>query len=260
MCGGGDGEPAALQTRNLQVHFGAFTAVDGVDLAIHPGARHALIGPNGAGKTSLVHALTGRIPASAGQVLLAGQDVSALPEQVRVRRGLARTFQVNQLFPRQTALENAALAVFERQGKTRAFWRGALRDTAVLDEARAHLAICNLLPQAATPVRLLAYGQQRMLEIAIALATQPRVLILDEPAAGVPAAESEAIFQRLQALPRNLTIVFVEHDMGLVFRFAERITVLVGGQVLTEGTPAEISADERVRTVYLGRRGHHAAA
>jgi branched-chain amino acid transport system ATP-binding protein len=153
-------------------------------------------------------------------------------------------------------LENVALAIFEREGKTRSFWTGAAADRAVLDEARAHIAFVNLAQQADRAVHLLPYGLQRMVEIAIALATRPRVLVLDEPAAGVPSAESEAIFERMQALPAALTILFVEHDMNLVFRFADRITVLVGGRVLTEGTPTEISADERVRAVYLGRRGH----
>ena len=251
--------PPALQTRGLEVKFGNFTAVGGVDLAVAPGARHALIGPNGAGKTTFVHSLTGSVRPTAGSVLVGGEDFTHLPQAHRVRRGLSRTFQINQLFRSQTVQQNVALAIFERDRKSAAFWRSAAADRRVADEARTHLDFVNLLPFAATPVHSLAYGQQRMIEIAIALATRPRVLILDEPAAGVPAQQSEAIFERMQALPRDLTILFVEHDMNLVFRFAERITVLVGGRVLTEGTPDEIRADERVRTVYLGRRGHHAA-
>jgi len=249
----------ALETRGLEVKFGNFTAVGGVDLAVARGARHALIGPNGAGKTTFVHTLTGSIRPTAGSVLVEGEDYTALAQAQRVRRGLARTYQINQLFRSQTLQQNVALAIFERDRKSRAFWRSAVGDRHVQAEAREHLRFVNLLPFAATPVHSLAYGQQRMIEIAIALATRPRVLILDEPAAGVPSQQSEAIFERMQALPRDLTIVFVEHDMNLVFRFAERITVLVGGRVLTEGTPAEIRADERVREVYLGRRGHHAA-
>jgi len=244
-----------LQTSGVVVKFGNFTAVDGVDFAVAPGARHALIGPNGAGKTTFVHVLTGSIAPTRGTVALHGADVTALPERLRVRRGLARTYQINKLFAARTVLENVALAIFEREGKTRSFWSSAAGDRPVMAEAREHLAFVNLLPDADLPVHLLAYGQQRMVEIAIALATRPRVLVLDEPAAGVPAAQSEAIFERMQALPKALTIVFIEHDMNLVFRFAERITVLVGGRVLTEGTPAEISADPRVRAVYLGRRG-----
>jgi branched-chain amino acid transport system ATP-binding protein len=250
----------ALQTRRLTVRFGNFTAVDNVDFAVAPGARHALIGPNGAGKTTFTHALTGSVPPTAGSVLMAGADITALSQPRRVHQGLARTFQINQLFRAQSVLENVALAIFEREGKTRAFWRSAAADRRVMAEAREHLAFVNLVVFADTPVHRLAYGQQRMVEIAIALATRPRVLVLDEPAAGVPTTQSAAIFERLDALPRDLTIIFVEHDMNLVFRFAERITVLVGGRVLTEGTPAEISADERVRAVYLGRRGHDHAA
>jgi branched-chain amino acid transport system ATP-binding protein len=152
------------------------------------------------------------------------------------------------------------LAIFEREGKTKSFWSSAARDRDVMEEAEEHLAFANLRDVADRPVHLLPYGQQRLMEIAIALATRPHVLLLDEPAAGVPAAHSEAIFERIHALPKDLTIVFVEHDMKLVFRFADRITVLVGGRVLTEGTPAEISADTRVREVYLGRRARHAVA
>jgi branched-chain amino acid transport system ATP-binding protein len=249
----------ALETRGLSVSFGNFTAVDDVTFAVSPGARHALIGPNGAGKTTFAHTLTGRVRPSAGAVLLAGQDVTALPEQQRVRRGLARTFQINQLFRAQTVLENVALAVFERERKTRSFWTSAAGNRRVMDEAREHLAFVNLTPFAEVEIHRLAYGQQRMVEIAIALATKPRVLILDEPAAGVPTTESEAIFERMEALPNDMTIIFVEHDMNLVFRFAQRITVLVSGRVLTEGTPDEIKSDDRVRAVYLGRRADHAA-
>jgi branched-chain amino acid transport system ATP-binding protein len=250
----------ALETSGLSVRFGAFTAVDGVDFAVMPGARHALIGPNGAGKTTFTNALAGSIRPTGGSVKMDGQDITALSQPGRVRQGLARTFQINQLFRAQTVLENVALAIFERERATRAFWRSAAGDRRVMEEARGHLAFVNLLPSADEPVHRLAYGRQRMLEIAIALATRPRVLILDEPAAGVPTTESAAIFERLDALPRALTIIFVEHDMNLVFRFAERITVLVGGRVLVEGRPAEISSDEQVRAVYLGRRGHDHAA
>jgi branched-chain amino acid transport system ATP-binding protein len=251
---------AALETRGLVVRFGHFTAVDGVDLNIAPGARHALIGPNGAGKTTLVHALTGSIAPSAGSIHVGDADFTGLAERKRVNRGLARTYQISQLFRALSARDNVALAIFEREGKTKSFWSSAARDRAVMEEAEEHLAFVNLRDVADRPVHLLPYGQQRLMEIAIALATKPRVLLLDEPAAGVPAAHSEAIFERIHALPKDLTIVFVEHDMKLVFRFADRITVLVGGRVLTEGTPAEISADARVREVYLGRRARHAVA
>lgn len=250
---------AALSTKGLSVHFGAFRAVDGVDLVVRPGARHALIGPNGAGKTTLVHALTGSVAATRGAVAIFGEEVTGRAEKDRVRRGLARTFQINQLFRGLSVLDNVLLAVMERERKTAVFWRPAARDKTVYDEARAHLAFVNLLPQAGRIVRDLPYGSQRLLEIAIALATRPRILILDEPAAGVPASESHAIFERIHALPQDLTLLFIEHDMGLVFRFAERISVMVAGRILLEGAPAEISGNETVKEIYLGRRAGHAA-
>jgi branched-chain amino acid transport system ATP-binding protein len=252
---------AALKADSFTVRFGSFEAVRDVCLELPVGARHAIIGPNGAGKTSLVQALTGSIAQAAGTIALNGEDVTRCSQKERVRHGLARTYQINQLFRGLTVLENVALAIFEREGKTCAFWRSAAADKQVLAEARHHLAFVNLVADAERPVRSLPYGSQRLLEIAIALATKPRVLILDEPAAGVPTTQSEAIFERIHALPSSLTLLFVEHDMNLVFRFAERITVLVGGRILTEGTPAEISADPHVREVYLGRKGYrHAAA
>jgi branched-chain amino acid transport system ATP-binding protein len=249
-----------LETRGLCVQFGSFVANDDVNLKVQPGARHALIGPNGAGKTTFVNALTGSLTPSRGAVLLGGVDVAAWPEARRVRNGLARTYQISQLFRSLTALDNVALAIFEREGKTLSFWSSAARDRRVREEAREHLAFVNLADVADEPVARLPYGSQRMVEIAIALATKPRVLVLDEPAAGVPAASSEAIFERIEALPSSLTIIFVEHDMNLVFRFAQRISVLVAGRIMAEGTPAQISGDERVREIYLGRRGHHAIA
>jgi branched-chain amino acid transport system ATP-binding protein len=250
----------ALATEALTVRFGGFIAVNEVSLAIAPGSRHALIGPNGAGKTTLVQALTGGIRSSSGRVLLGGHDVTEMREYQRVRCGLSRTYQINQLFAGLTVAENVTLAIVERERKSTVFWRRAARDSAVADEVQIHLAFVNLAGHAHRPVRELAYGQQRLLEIAIALATRPRVLLLDEPAAGVPAAQSEGIFERLSDLPDDLTLLFVEHDMNLVFRFAERITVLAAGRVLAEGAPADISANDQVREAYLGRRGHHAAA
>ena len=250
---------AVVTTTDLTLRFGAFTAVDRVSLTIAEGGRHAIIGPNGAGKTSFVHALTGAIPATRGTILLGGEDVTRLGQPQRVRRGLARTFQINQLFAGLTVLENVCIPINEREGRSGVFWRAAGLKS-VVDEAMALLDMVQLAAEAKKTVKELPYGMRRLVEIAVALATGPRVLVLDEPAAGVPAVQSEAIFERIHALPRDLTLLFVEHDMNLVFRFAERITVLVAGRVLTEGTPAEISADERVREVYLGRRGHHVPA
>jgi branched-chain amino acid transport system ATP-binding protein len=250
----------AIETHDLSVRFGHFRAVSNVSLAIAAGSRHALIGPNGAGKTTLVHTLTGSIAASSGAIMIGGQDVTRLRENERVRLGLSRTYQINQLFRGLTVLDNVALAVFERKRQTNVFWRRAAGARATIAEAREHLCFVNLIDHADWPVHELPYGLQRLLEIAVALATRPRILVLDEPAAGVPAAQSEAVFERIHALPRDLTLLFVEHDMKLVFRFAERITVLVEGRIITEGTPAEISGNARVREVYLGRRGHHVPA
>jgi branched-chain amino acid transport system ATP-binding protein len=250
----------AIETDRLTLRFGNFTAVDQVSLKLPAGARHAIIGPNGAGKTSFVAALTGSVRASGGRVLLNGEEVTHRPQAQRVRLGLARTFQINQLFTGLTVLENIQMALIERDGESHVFWRSMASRRQAADEARELLALVQLEAYAQVPVAALAYGQRRLVEIAIALATRPRVLILDEPAAGVPAAQSELIFERISALPKDMTVLFIEHDMNLVFRFAERISVLVAGQLMTEGTPAQIRADERVREVYLGRRGQHAAA
>ena len=251
---------AAIETRDLTLRFGSFTAVDKVTLSLDPGARHAIIGPNGAGKTSFVHALTGSVPATSGAVLIEGTDVTRKSQAERVHHGLARTFQINQLFLGLTVLDNVLMAVLERDGHAKVFWRAIRSQKAEIEEAHHYLAMVQLDHCADEPVAALPYGLRRLLEIAIALATRPRVLILDEPAAGVPTTQSEVIFERISALPDDMTLLFIEHDMNLVFRFAERITVLVAGQVMTEGTPAEISADEGVKEVYLGRRGHHAVA
>ncbi|QCI63216.1 ABC transporter ATP-binding protein [Phreatobacter stygius] len=250
----------ALEVHDLTLRFANFVAVNKVSMTVETGSRQAIIGPNGAGKTSLVHALTGAIPSSAGTVSICGIDATRLSQAARVHHGLARTFQINQLFTGLTVLENVLMAILERDGRASIFWRSVAAERVAIDEAKALLELVGLGPQAGARVNALPYGMRRLIEIAIALATRPKVLILDEPAAGVPTTQSEAIFERIAALPRDLTLLFIEHDMNLVFRFAEKITVLVAGEVLTEGPPAAISADERVREVYLGRRGHHAAA
>ncbi len=246
----------AIATEGLTVRFGNFVALDSVSLEVAAGARHAVIGPNGAGKTSLVSGLTGSIRASAGRVVVHGREMTRMPQARRVREGLARTFQINQLFGALSVRENVEMAIIERDGASHVFWRSLAAQRRAAEEARHLLALAQLTELEEAPVVSLAYGQRRLVEIAIALATRPRVLILDEPAAGVPAAQSERIFERISALPRDVTLLFIEHDMNLVFRFAERISVLVSGRLLTEGTPDEIRADERVREVYLGRRGH----
>jgi ABC-type branched-subunit amino acid transport system ATPase component len=187
-----------------------------------------------------------------GQVLLDGEDISSLAPHARVRRGLTRTFQVNSLFPGLTPLEAVTLAVLERKGHAGNWWRGIARFGAAADEAEALLA--SLRIPVAKETRQLAYGQQRLLEIALALATRPRVLLLDEPAAGVPKEESEGLFAAIAGLSDDITILFIEHDMDVVFRFASRILVMVGGRILVEGPPADVAHDERVREVYLGRQ------
>jgi ABC-type branched-subunit amino acid transport system ATPase component len=245
-----------LQTSNLSKRFGGFTAINDVSLSVAAGARHALIGPNGAGKTTLINLLTGLLEPSAGSVLLRQQDVTRLPQHRRVKLGLARTFQINRLFAEMTALQSVTLAVCERLGIAARWWRPVGAHGEAIDQAASLLAQLGLLDVAHVRARDLAYGKQRLMEIALALAAQPSVLLLDEPAAGVPGAESLALFETIAGLPRDLTILLIEHDMDLVFRFADRISVLVMGSVLAEDTPAAIAADPRVRQVYLGDAAH----
>jgi len=227
-----------------------------VSLALPRGVRYALIGPNGAGKTTLINLLTGMLQPDQGDIFLSDEKITALRPEARVRRGLARTFQINSLFPQLTALESVTLAVLEREGQAHNWWRSLPRVIEAADEALATLETLNLAGDRDRLTRELPYGKQRLLEIALALATKPAILLLDEPAAGIPAGESAELFGVLSNLPRDVTVLFIEHDMDLVFRFAERITVMVAGKVLTEGTPAEIAADPRVKEVYLGEAQH----
>jgi len=224
-----------------------------VELELPQGVRHALIGPNGAGKTTLINLMTGMLAPDAGQIVLGGEDITGLKPEARVRRGLARTFQINTLFPRLTALESVALAVLERDGHAHNWWRGLARFGTEVDEAASILQSLNLQKSLHRSTRELAYGEQRLLEIALALATRPRVLLLDEPAAGVPKDESAELFAAIAGLSSALTVLFIEHDMDVVFRFASRIHVMVGGRILVQGTPDEIARDPRVREVYLGK-------
>jgi len=247
---------STLSTRGLSKQWGAFRANSDISLTFAPGARHALIGPNGAGKTTFINLLTGVFPPTAGDVLLGDENITALPQAARVKRGITRTFQINTLFPGLTVLESAVLAVAEREGRAGVWYRTVAHERVAAAEAMALLESLHLDADADTLTRSLAYGKQRLVEIALALATRPGILLLDEPAAGIPAGESAELFGVIAALPRDVTIVFIEHDMNLVFRFAERITVLVAGKVLTEGTPAEIAADPRVKEVYLGEAQH----
>jgi len=248
--------PPVLETRDLVKTFGGFTATDGVSLSITQGARHALIGPNGAGKTTLVNLLTGFLAPTSGSVLLHGEDVTGLAQHKRVARGLARTFQINRLFADLTVLESVALAVAEEMGVGRRFWRPIGRHGEVLDTAARLVEDLHLADVAHRRTRDLAYGKQRLIEIALALAARPSVLLLDEPAAGVPTSESRELFAALAALPADMTILLIEHDMDLVFRFADRISVLVSGAVLLEDTPEVVAGHPLVREVYLGEAHH----
>jgi ABC-type branched-subunit amino acid transport system ATPase component len=248
---------AALAIRDLNKNFGALAVARDIRLELPKGARHALIGPNGAGKTTLVNLITGVLRPSGGSILLDGDDITALPQAARTRRGIARTFQINQLFRGLTVLENVYLAVAERLGAAPRLWRPAGAEREVIDQALAQLEALRLADDALRLVRELPYGRQRLVEIAIALAQHPRVLLLDEPAAGVPSSESHLILDVIGALDPDIAILIIEHDMDVVFRFASRITVLVAGAVLTEGTPHEIRADARVRAVYLGEEFPH---
>jgi branched-chain amino acid transport system ATP-binding protein len=245
-----------LELQGLSKRYGALQVTRDVNLQLAAGARHALIGPNGAGKSTLVHQITGLVRPNAGRVLLAGSDVTTLAPQARVRRGLARTFQINSLFDRLTVGENVALALAARHGLDGRFGRPLARRPALLDEAAALLESVGLLTLAQRPVQALAYGQRRLVEIALALALQPQVLLLDEPVAGVPSTEGHRLFELLERLPAEVAVLVIEHDMALVFRFARRITVLVEGAVLLEGPTDEVRRDARVRDVYLGTRGH----
>ncbi|RWR50187.1 ABC transporter ATP-binding protein [Sinirhodobacter ferrireducens] len=246
----------ALQTIGLSKRFGGLTATDDVSFTLGHGARHALIGPNGAGKTTFINLLTGVLSANEGTILLEGEDVTRMPQQQRARRGLGRTFQINQLFGAMTPVESVGLAVSERMGGGGQFWRRLGKRTDIVDEIVELLRQFRLIEVMDEPTARLPYGKQRLLEIAVALASQPRVLLLDEPAAGVPEAERGELLDTLAALPRDVSILLIEHDMDLVFSFADRISVLVNGALFAEGTPEVMRNDPRVQDVYLGSDNH----
>jgi ABC-type branched-subunit amino acid transport system ATPase component len=247
---------AALETQALSMSFGALRVANAIDFRLERGARHALIGPNGAGKTTFVNLVTGALQPSDGRILLDGGDITGLAQAQRVKRGLVRTFQITALFRGLSVLENVTLAVGERLGTAGDMLRPSGARRAVIEEAFALLERLGIADEALRPVKELAYGRQRLVEIAVALGLKPKVLLLDEPAAGVPSAESGTIIDVIEQLPTDIAVLIIEHDMDLVFRLARRITVLVQGAVLVEGPPAEIAADARVREVYLGEREH----
>jgi ABC-type branched-subunit amino acid transport system ATPase component len=242
----------ALETIGLAKQFGGLKVTRDLSLKIEQGARHALIGPNGAGKTTVINLLTGVLKPNSGRILLEGNDITDLPVHVRVLRGLSRTFQINQLYPDLTPIETIGLAVSERLGRGGDWWRvmGTRGDVnAEIAENLERFHLTDVMNEAT--VRL-PYGKQRLLEIAVAIATRPRVLLLDEPAAGVPESERHDILAAVASLPRDVTVLLIEHDMDLVFSFADRISVLVNGAMLVEDTPEEVARDARVRAVYLG--------
>jgi branched-chain amino acid transport system ATP-binding protein len=247
---------AVLHTSGLSKSFGSLVVAQDIELALPRGVRYALIGPNGAGKTTLINLMTGMLRPDAGRIFLGEDEISLLAPEARVKRGLARTFQINTLFPHLSALEAVTLAVCERRGSAGTWWRNLPDYRDAIDEAYGVLSSLSLAGDCYKLTRELAYGRQRLLEIALALATQPRVLLLDEPAAGVPKDESPQLFEAIAGLSSELTVLFIEHDMNVVFRFASRIIVMVSGRILVEGSPDEIARNPEVRAVYLGGAAH----
>jgi ABC-type branched-subunit amino acid transport system ATPase component len=241
-----------LETVGLEKRFGGIIAAHGVSLSIEKGARHALIGPNGAGKTTVINLLTGVLRPTAGSIILAGKDITGLRPHQRVRLGMARTFQINQLFLELTPLETIGLAVSERLGLGRDWWRVVGTKSAVTEEIVEIVDRFRLVDVMHERTAILPYGKQRLLEIALAFACRPQVLLLDEPAAGVPDAERQELLATIGELPAEVTVLLIEHDMDLVFSFADRISVLVNGGLLLDGAPDEVARDPRVKAVYLG--------
>ncbi len=242
-----------LETRALDKRYGGLQVTRGVSLSLHAGERLALIGPNGAGKTTLVNLISGVLPPSAGQVWLGGVDVTAQPQARRVRAGLARTFQITTLAPHLPVQRQVELALFEREGLGGRAWRSIDAYPNLAAEALQLMQDLGLGDHAARRTEDLAYGEQRLVELALAMALRPRVLLLDEPMAGVPQGEGQRLLNALDRLPADLAVLLIEHDMDLVFRFAQRIVVLAEGAVLADGRPDEIRRDPRVRAAYLGQ-------
>jgi branched-chain amino acid transport system ATP-binding protein len=241
-----------LAIEGLTKRFGGIVATDDVDLAIHPGEIHAVIGPNGAGKTTLIGQITGEIAPDGGRIRFAGEDVTRLPTHARARRGIARSFQITQIFRRFSVLENVMLGAQAREAHAFGFWREVRGDPALREPALRLVERVGLGPVAGRPAGLLAHGEQRQLEIAMALACAPRLLLLDEPMAGMGKEETERMTALLRGLKGTETILLVEHDMDVVFALADRVTVLVYGRAIATGAPDEIRANREVRAAYLG--------
>jgi branched-chain amino acid transport system ATP-binding protein len=250
-------QPMALRTRQLTKAFNDTTVVSNIDFEMKVGSRQALIGPNGAGKTTFINLLTGNLPPTRGAIWINERDITQLSADRRVKCGLARTFQINSLFRELSVIEHVQLAVAERVGGGARMIGGRSFRRQTAEMAYDILESLKLEADAMSSIERLSYGRQRLVEIAIALALRPSVLLLDEPAAGVPPADSHAVFELIERLPPEVSVLFIEHDMKLVARFAQRISVLVAGQIVVEGTPQEIASNSFVRDIYLGHR-HHA--
>jgi branched-chain amino acid transport system ATP-binding protein len=248
----GAGADALLDVRNLVKRYGGLVATNEASFSVVPGEVHALIGPNGAGKTTLIHLISGGLKPDSGAIIFEGTEITRLPMHVRVHRGLSRSYQITNVFRRLSALDNVALAVQAHGGASFSMLRPVIRETALFDEARSILDQVGLLDRAAEEAKSLSHGEQRQLEVALALATRPRLLLLDEPMAGMGPDELQRMVRLLQSLKRQITLLLVEHDMDTVFRLADRISVLVYGRVIATGSPDEIRADPEVRKAYLG--------
>ena len=241
-----------LEVRRLFKHFGGLVATDRLDLEVREGGVHALIGPNGAGKTTLIAQVCGEVEPDSGQVLFAGRDITSLPAHERVALGLGRSFQITRVFRGLTARDNIALAVQARSGSSMRFWRPVAAERALVDEAGAVLAGLGMGASAGLAASSLPHSDQRRLEVALALACRPRLLLLDEPLAGMGAEDAQAMVGMIEQLKQRTTILMVEHDMDAVFRLADSISVLVGGRVIASGNPRDIRDDPEVRRAYLG--------
>jgi branched-chain amino acid transport system ATP-binding protein len=245
-------DSTVLRIRGLKMAFGGLVIFRDLDFALNRGERHAIIGPNGAGKSTFVNLVTGMLKPLAGEIRVDGRDLTHSSPQQRVKAGLVRTFQINTLFPKLTPLESVVLALAQRDGLAGLSWRPVHRCTAQIDEAGALLERFRLMAAARAPTHSLAYGQQRLLEVVMAVALRPRILLLDEPAAGLSTAQGVALFEQLSRVAKGTTVLFIEHDMHLVFRFADRVSVFAAGSVIAQGTPDEVRANFEVRKAYLG--------
>ena len=241
-----------LQLEGVSKRFGGVVATDNVTLRVAAGEVHALIGPNGAGKTTLIGQICGSLRCDAGRMLFDGKDITHAPQHARVATGLARSFQITSIFGRFSVLDNLALAVQARSGSSFSFWRPVSSERALFDEARSIAGEVGLAEKAAAPAATLAHGEQRALEVGLALATRPRLLLLDEPTAGMGPEESRRVVALVERIRQRITVLLVEHDMDAVFRLAERISVLVDGRLIATGAPQEIRQDRIVRNAYLG--------